>query len=220
MLMLHQNEEKYGLHYTTNHTDKMKYLCSVSTACCCNDNCLKRRNIPGSICEKCYAMTMAKRFDALREKLVKNTEVLTTVIIPKKDLPILYSESGLFRFEAFGDLINEIQVVNYFNMAAANKGIHCALWTKNLWIIEKAMKEYGIKKPRNLQIIGSSYFINKSMAAFYKRYDFIDNVFTVYDKKYAAAHNINITCGARACATCRKCYTGKHNNYEINELLK
>ena len=217
MLMISEFEKKYGVGITTNHTAKMANMCSLSTACTANKYCKARTANPKMICSKCYANSQAKRYKGLREKLEKNTEVLTTVIIPKNDLPYLFSPSGLFRFEAFGDLINEIQVVNYFNMASANKQLKFALWTKNPWIIRKAIEAYNLKKPSNLVIIGSSYFLNESMT--YQAYPFIDKVFTVYDKKTATEKNVNINCGGRSCATCRRCYS-KQTGREVSELVK
>lgn len=219
MITLTAMKKKYGIHVTTNHTDKMQGLSSLSTSPL-NPLCAKKAQIKGSICEHCYSITMQKRFHPLQKLLLKNTEVLTSVILPKEDLPFLFSETGMFRFEAFGDIQSEIQVVNYFNIASANPHMACALWTKNPWFIERAIKNYGIEKPENLKIIGSSYFVNQPMTSFYKRYSFIDNIFTVYTKEYADEHNIVIGCGGRSCASCTHCYKGTHSSYEINELLK
>lgn len=163
---------------------------------------------------------MNTRFPGLRKALEKNTDILTTEIIPAEDMPRLYSETGFFRFEAFGDLVNEIQVLNYFNIAAANKHMNCALWTKNPWIIKSAIEKFGIEKPENLKIIGSSYYLDKAMTDFYKQYAFIDYVFTVYTADYIRANNTVIGCGGRSCADCGKCYTRTHSGYEINEKLK
>ena len=163
---------------------------------------------------------MMKRFKNLRLMLEKNGEVLTSVIIPVEDLPYLYSPTGFFRFERFGDLKNEIQVVNYFNMAKYNPHMKCALWTKNPWIIKSAIEKYGLAKPDNLTIIGSSYFLNKPMVKGFSKYDFVDYIFTVYEGDYIKKNDINITCGGRSCRSCGKCYTKSHSEYEIREKLK
>lgn len=215
MMTIGKFEKKYGVKFTINHTAKMAGVTSLSTSVLCNGNCQKRREVKGSICEKCYAANMAKRYGNLEKVLRKNTEVLTTVEIPVEDMPRLYSETGYFRFEAFGDLINEIQVLNYFRMAEANPHMKCALWTKNPWIIESAMKQYGLVKPANLVIIGSSYFVNVPMD--FSKYGFIDKVFTVYDK--ATAATIEINCGGRSCADCGRCYENIGGR-DVSELLK
>ena len=50
-------------------------------------------------------------------------------------------------------------------------------------------------------------------------YDFIDKIFTVYDKNYINARDVNINCGAKSCLTCHKCYVRSKTKY-INEKLK
>ena len=214
-------EEKTGIRFTWSHTAKMDGFYSLSTACTINPLCIERAKIQKSICSKCYSMSMNKKtmYSKMRAKLERNAEILTSGILNDDEMPRLMSPCGLFRFEAFGDLINEIQVVNYFRIASANPKMPCALWTKNPWIIERSMKEYGIKKPANLQILASSYMMNECMTEFLDKYDFIDKLFTVYDKKTIETENIKINCGGRKCAECRKCY-GKNKCQFINEKLK
>lgn len=160
---------------------------------------------------------MQKRFKGLREALAKNYEVLTSVIIPREDLPRLYSETGFFRFEAFGDLVNETQVINYFNMAEVNPHMQCALFTKNPFIIARAIKNHGLEKPANLTIVASSYLVNEVMP--FTQYAFIDKVFTVYTKAYAEENGIEINCGGRSCAECGRCYRNEGGR-NVSELLK
>ena len=220
MLTITELKKNVGIHITTNHNDKMNGLSSLSTSPLCNELCQKRKENKDMVCGHCYSDAMNRRYKGLRECLIKNTEILTSRILEDSEIPFLISETGLFRFEAFGDLVNEIQVVNYFKMAALNPHMHCALWTKNPWIIKSAIEKYGISKPGNLVIIGSSYFLNKPMEKFYRQYDFIDYIFTVYDKKYIKTNNVKINCGGNSCKDCRKCYENKHESYFINEMLK
>ena len=217
MLTREQFKEKYGVHISTNLKDKMKGVWSVSTSVTMNPLCQARRNCDGMVCKHCYAATGLKLHPSVRACYERNTVALTTILIPEEDMPLLGSPSGYFRFESHGDIINEIQVVNYFRMAKMNPQMKCALWTKNPWIIRSAMKNYGIEKPANLVIIGSSYYTDKAMQ--YSAYEFIDKVFTVYKKTTATANNIDINCGARSCATCGRCYENKGGR-EVSELLK
>lgn len=216
-LTIPQFERKYGVGFTRKHSGKMTDVVSISTSCRCNPNCEARKGLKGSICEKCYADAMHDQYSDLAAKLERNTKVLTTVIFPVEDIPYITSKSGYFRFEAFGDLVNEIQVVNYFNIAAANDHLKCALWTKNPWIIKSAIAKYNLVKPANLTIIGSSYFVNEPMD--FSGYDFIDKTFTVYSPDYIQEHGIEINCGARSCATCGLCYENKGGR-EVSEMLK
>lgn len=230
-------EKETGIRFTWKHEGKMKDLVSLSTSPLCNPLCLKRSHGKHtakkevlarlkngkhvSICEMCFSVSLNTFRKGMPEKLAKNTDLLTKAIIPVEMWPYIASNSGLLRFESFGDLINEIQVVNYFNCARKNSHLACALWTKNPWIIESAFKMFpDLKKPENLTIIGSSIFINESNERHFKRYWFIDYIFTVYTKPYCKQHGIVITCGSRQCAKCRKCYEHGHDGYEIREELK
>jgi len=97
---------------------------------------------------------------------------------------------------------------NYFNICTVNPSVTFALWTKNPGIIAKAIKN-GAVKPENIVIILSSPMLNESFNfTFVSRvFPFVDKVFTVYDKKTIAEQGININCGSRDCATCRRCYS-------------
>lgn len=207
-------EKKWGIHFTEKHTGKMAGMISLSTSVLRNEHCKHNCNIAGSICEHCYSARMHKMYKGLEVKTAINTSVLTQVVIPVNDWPLVNALYG--RFEAFGDLNNVIQVRNYFNCCKRNKKTKWALWTKNPQIINQAIKA-GYKKPSNLVIIVSSLFVNE--VGKYK-FDFIDKIFTVYDKKYAAENNIDINCGARNCLACNRCYHKTKNIEYVNELLK
>lgn len=202
-----------GLHFTVNHTAKMAGMASLSTSVCDNARCAKNAQVKGSICEKCFAAKQMKVFTSMEKPLHENTKILTGSILPVEILPII--NRLYFRFEAFGDLNNSIQVINYFNICKKNPGVNFALWTKNPDFIADAIAQ-GHEKPENLNIILSSLFINKERK---HNYSFIDKVFTVYDEKTIENENININCGARSCINCLKCYT-KNNETIINEKLK
>ena len=207
------------VHVSFDMTGKMLLINGISTSPLCNKYCQARVKNPEMICAHCFSIASQWK-KGLRENLIENSALLNDHIFTDDEIPILWSPSFMFRFESYGDLQTEIQAANYFKFAEKNPGLHFALWTKNPWIIENMMKTYGIKKPANLRIIGSSYLLNKPMTDYYKKFDFIDNVFTVYSLEYAKEHNIRITCGARSCFHCEKCYIGTHEQYEINELLK
>lgn len=208
---------KEGLHITLNHTGKMRWMQSLSTSCILNGNCAKYAKIKGSICEKCYAQRQLRTYTTMQPCLERNTKLLTESILPKEELPLV--NACFFRFEAFGDLINENQVINYFNICKVNPYTHFALWTKNPHIIAKALE--NTKKPKNLQIIWSSLLIDKTVPldVLQKKYPFIDKTFTVYSKKAIKEGNVEINCGAKNCFKCHKCYL-KNNETVINEKLK
>lgn len=198
------------LHITKNHTGKMMGMQSLSTSCNSNPNCKRNAKIKGSVCEKCYAQRMMKMYKNLDSCLDKNTKLLTEEIIPEAELPVI--NAAYFRFESFGDLHNTTQVVNYFNICKKNPDVHFALWTKNPNLIVPVADQ----KPENLQIILSSLFLNNMIDI---NYEFVDKIFTVYDKETIKRDGIEINCGARSCLKCHKCYKAGGERY-INEQLK
>lgn len=213
MLTMKAFEKKYHACFTLNHTGKMQGMISLSTSVLLNSNCQRYAKIKGSICEKCYATRMSKAYKGLEKKLAINTEVLTSVLIPVEDLPAI--NSIYCRFEAFGDLNNEVQFANYANIARYNPRCTFALWTKSPHIIKKAVEAFGVEIPKNLVIIVSSLMLNEKRNV--SCFNFVDKVFTVYDKKTADTRDIN--CGARNCFSCGRCYS-KETETEISERVK
>jgi len=201
------------LHITKNHTGKMEGMQSLSTSCKGNPNCAKFAQIEGSVCAKCYAQRMMKMYKNLDGCLEKNAEILSKIDLSKQTELIPQINAAFFRFEAFGDLLNEQHVKNFFTIAKANPDTHFALWTKNPKLIANVIDE-GINKPDNLNIIVSSLFLNKVVDL---DYDFIDKIFTVYDKEHA--DQVTINCGKKKCIDCKLCYKKNDVKY-INELLK
>lgn len=205
--------EGYAIRFT-NHSGKMDGIRSLSTSVVLNAICQARAKVAGSICSKCYAHNLVQFRRTLARSLERNHKALTKAVIDEQLWPVIVDR--VFRLEAFGDLNNTIQVMNYFNFCKRNPETRFALWTKNPWIINLVVRA-GYKKPENLNIIQSSKHINIVDAP---AFDFIDAVFTVFDDAYIAEHNIVINCGALRCLSCLKCYK-KHNGVlYINEKLK
>lgn len=208
-------KEITGVHYTVNHTGKMTGMQSLSTSCLDNPYCRMYAKDPEKICSKCYAERQMNCYKSMQNCLAKNTEILTTKRLSYEEIPFL--NAAMFRFESFGDIQNETQVINYLNICHKNSHVNFALWTKNPAILDTVFGEIGEDKPKNLQIVLSSHFVNQQAAI--EPWWFVDKVFTVYTKEYAEEHNIDINCGARLCIACRRCYLDNDITY-INELLK
>ena len=202
-----------GLHFTTRHSGKMAGMVSISTSVTTNERCKKNAAIPGSVCEKCFAAKHMRVFTNNAAPLEENQRILTRDILPDEKLPII--NSLYFRFEAFGDLNNSIQVINYFNMCYKNPGVKFALWTKNPDYIAEAIAA-GYEKPENLNIVLSSLFLNQERK---NPFPFVDKVFTVYDPDYIEKNDVEINCGAKSCFSCGLCYN-KNEVKIINEKLK
>lgn len=182
----------------------------------------KLNKIPVLVCAFCFADSTMDRRPSVQDALTRNTELLTTSIIDYNDIPFI--NRLFFRFESFGDLHNTIQAINYINIARKNPNCTFAWWTKRPAIIEQAMKELEITElPANIICIFSSYYLNMINTEIHKRFDFINIVFTVFDKWYLIEHTeIEITCGKRQCMNCFQCYTKpeKGTVIYINELVK
>ena len=206
-------KEKIGLHFTIKHTGKMTGMYSLSTSPLCNQYCQGYSKDPKKICSHCYAQTQMQMYKNMQECLASNTKILTTKVLDKNEIPLINAK--FFRFEAFGDILNETQVINYFNIAKHNKGVHFALWTKNPSIVQRAI-DAGFNKPKNLQIVFSSHYINQETET---AYDFVDKIFTVYDKQYIKDNNVEINCGDKKCLACGLCYK-KNNTKYIKEQMK
>jgi hypothetical protein len=214
MMTIDLFKERYGVHITKEMNGKMEGFMSLSSSPLLNPICQARRLCDGSICKHCFSIAMQKRYGGLSKVLEKNTEVLTTTEIPPSEFPLVNAHA--FRLEAFGDVQNETQVKNYFNFCRRNPRTTFSVWTKNPEIYQRVL-ESGVKKPKNLIIILSSHLVNVQANA--DKWDFVDKVFTVYDKAYAEKNNIVINCGKRKCLSCMNCYDPRGEDI-INELLK
>lgn len=205
------------------HTGKMTGMSSVSTACTLNPYCIKRHENNDSVCGHCYAFRMLLAYKGLREKAENNTRIWSETIYSDSIMPRLNCEK--FRLEAFGDIFNTTQVLNYFALCRANKKTHFALWTKNPQVIYSALESNGFKKPGNLVIVYSSPALNTPASNVRRLYilpdgsPMIDKIFTVYTPDYIKENSISINCGAKSCVSCGRCYT-KRTGAEVREKLK
>lgn len=211
MKTMKQFEKETGIRSNTNMSGKMSGVNCWSTSNLVNPFCIARKKDPNSICSKCYADTTVKRYSALQRNMLNNTEILTEKLFEISDMPII--NDLIFRFEAFGDLLNATQCINYFRLAKANPQTRFALWTKNPGFVRQAIQTES--KPENLIILLSSAKIGEKADA--SRFDFIDKTFTVYRKTEMPEEMIN--CGTRACLACQRCYR-KDTETEIREYLK
>ena len=213
-------KKEYGVHICTSHTGKMTGFASLSTSPIANTFCQNRTKCKGTICAMCYSMRMQSMYSALDKVLVKNHEILTSQIIPVEKWPVL--NYLMFRLESFGDIQNEIQVINYFNLCKRNPRVQFTIWTKNYAIFDKLLRDgyMGVKyeKPKNLILIISSPVVNQPVKI--ESFPYADKIFTVYSKEYAALNGVKINCGALSCMTCQKCYNPENETVYINELLK
>ena len=212
MKSIKQFEKETGIRFNVNMSGKMEGITCLSTSVLCNPFCAARRNKENCICSRCYAASTCSRYSALEKNMARNSELLTSRLFEVSELPTI--NAMIFRFEAFGDLINATQCRNYFRLCKANPGVRFALWTKNPGIVQRAINE-GEAKPDNLVILLSSATIGERADA--SRWDFVDKTFTVYAKDQLDDSQIN--CGSRNCLTCQRCYR-KDSENDVRERLK
>lgn len=217
LLPLTDNEIKRYINYSMckKHTGKMSGIQSISTNNQTNPFCIARKNIDNFICKHCYADRQCKYYKGLSKKLERNTMFFTNYRVKRSQVPKI--KSKYFRFEAFGDIQNVLQVKNYYTIARANPQTTFALWTKNLQFVALAGT-----KPRNLIVVYSEPVIDNGWTiadfeAFQYYNPYVDKVFCVLDK---SVPDETINCGARNCLECGKCYNRKKANMIIRERLK
>lgn len=212
--LLSHPSDLFGIHYTTKHVGKMEGIPSLSTSCLLNSHCKKRmQNGNNYVCSKCYAKHFLAYRKSLRENIEENHEILTTRLIPYECIPV--TNTQYFRFEAYGELENHLQLENYFNICRKNPCTTFSLWTKNLWIVDELLRK--TEKPCNLIIIQSSPKLNVKT---YPVYPFVDKVFTVYTKDYIKKNDVSVNC-QKKCLECLKCYDRKYDDIVyISEILK
>lgn len=193
---------------------KMEGIPAISTSCKLNPYCAARAKDPNSICYYCYAQKTLNCRKSTAENVAENNAVLAEVL-PLEVLPRFKKTVSIVRFEAFGDLFNEAQAINYFNIAAVNPHVHFALWTKNKGIYRRAVEAYS-GKPENLMAVYSASKVNEPEPL----PPYFDKVFTVWtDENTCNADGFEINCGARACGECGECYLDDLIA-AVNELLK
>ena len=215
VLTLTNAKKETGVHYTLNHTGKMAGMQSLSTSCLQNPFCKAYAKDPNKVCSICYSKRQMSYQTSMQGCFAENTRILTTHRLALEEIP--YINASMFRFESFGDIQNELQVVNYFNICRKNPNVDFALWTKNPAIIGRTISNLHEEKPENLEIVLSSHFLNRP--ADISKMPYIDKVFTVFTKEYVKEHGIEINCGAKLCIACGICYR-KNGIKQVNELAK
>lgn len=222
---------------------KMIFVLSLSTSNIGNCNCEKNKNIPGSICQKCFADSVENQYNALHENNMHNLEVLSSNILPYADIMAIAKEvvealikngTHLFRLESFGDLANVTHCVNYIRLCSyisqyaeeRNYPVSIAWWTKQYHLFENAVTFITDKDMqyfrKDTNVILSSLFIGVEVprAAIEKVERWIGmkvKVFTVYN--LPETHE-KINCGARSCTLCQRCYTKQNYTEYVAEALK
>lgn len=205
----------------TEHQGKMTLIPSISTNKKLNENCRKMSSSGNCdcICTHCYADNVMAMYPKLEASLTNNTAVLTRELTfaEIKTISKFFLNTAIARFESFGDLNNETQLLNYIRIARAAKHTRFALFTKQYGIVRKYF-ESGKRFPDNVTLILSSPYIdhvlNEAMVDVFKQYHRRVITFTVTRDKT----NPGINCGQRRCIECRNCYDAKNPKNVIERI--
>jgi hypothetical protein len=138
---------------------KLEGLRAISTNTTTNDYCIKQyeKKDPKNICTFCYSQEMLRTYRKnMANALQRNSDIIASKVLHEDGLPIILD--AFFRFNAHGELINEINLINYINIALKNPHCTFSLWSKKFDIISKYFKDHD--KPKNLILIYSNPKIN------------------------------------------------------------
>ena len=220
-------KSKFAANYSPIHVSdymsgKMEGIPSISTSCLDNSICIERMKNGESVCIHCFAAALLECRKNVREGVKRNFDLLNKEVLPLEYLP-KFRNVSIVRIESFGDVASVTQAINYINIAKVNPSVTFAAWTKNANIWNAALKQHG--KPENLVMVYSSFKLNIPAAA--KEYftsdgeNYFDHIFTVFDKATCDFYGDGfVNCGARDCASCRRCYRKDVNDFNVIEQLK
>jgi len=204
------------IHITNRMIGKMIGLRSINSSPQTNPFCKKMAK-SDAICKHCYSIRLEKLYGAINggkgivKSWVDNGKLLSKRLLKDSEIPLLKSLRWI-RFHAHGELLNQIHLMNFIQIAEANPEITFALWTKRLDITRGKLKQldnlfyvYSIPKLNRLH--------QKLPTGFHK-------VFSVLTRDYINEGNLShlVNC-QKKCAECGLCYT-KNEVTHIYEIKK
>lgn len=206
------------LHLTTHDKNhKMAGLQSISTSVLDNPICQARRKEPGSICSKCYAEHLCRYRKPLQDCLSGNFNLLNDHLFDEREALRVVFDTRYARIESFGDVASVTHARNYIRIIRANPDSNFGIWSKNVALWKRAFDLEG--KPDNTTFVLSSRNINTPDPIPDGMREYVDHIFTVWDKEHYIFAGTPSECAGIQCRTCLKCY--KHGGQlEINEKLR
>ena len=227
-----------GKLWITEHRNHAKYLSklhllnSLSVSACESDFCkvmsLRTKESfyqfkfndgkKKPVCPKCYDFYQVEAmFKDLKAHLIENGNILSSEVLPERDLPIIqFQYENAFRLDSFGDIINDIHYENYMNIINKNPQTNFALWTKRVNIAHKWLDKYS--KPSNLILIYSNFHINNPLTELDLPKKF-NKIFSAFEPKFVEENEVEINCG-KFCIDCMKCYEPEDDTIFMNEFVK
>ena len=185
---------------------KLEGIAAINTNTLSNGYCkamngCKDKNI---VCTYCYSSYMLKTF---RKNCIDafeyNSKLLSQHLLDYEAIPKIKTE--LCRFNAHGELINTIHLLNLVTIIKFNPNTTFTLFTKRLDIVNDVFNHIT-NKPSNLIIVYSNPSITNVVTEPPSRH--IDKVFNVVKKiPYLMLIDPNThICKGRSCINCRQCF--------------
>ena len=206
-------KSKYPIIHISIMNGKLDGLKAISSNTKTNPYCIKQNACgnPLNICTKCYSHKMLDTFRKNMEPaLQRNSDALSTSILPIDQLPVILD--AYFRFNAHGEIINEIHLTNLCNIATKNPRCNFALWTKQNGIIGKYFDNNA--KPSNLILIYSNPKINSILRKPPKHFDKTFN--NVLEHMSVNRQN----CTGQQCKNCLLCYNHGTTDTIVEKVKK
>ena len=193
-------------------TGKLQGLQAISTNTTTNKFCNKmnKSNNIDVICKHCYSHSMLNTYRKnMQNALQRNSDALSLEELHDNDIPII--NQLYMRFNAHGELINEMHIKNLFKICFKNPRVNFALWTKRKDIVIQYINKIGTK-PSNLKLIFSNSIINTIV----EPPTYFDSTFNNVDSDNMKDKQ---NCTGQKCIDCLLCYT--HNKTKhIVEAVK
>ena len=169
--------------------------------------CCAMASVVGSICAKCFSKRAMEFRPKMRPCFSRNGEIIRNGgncfrIDPK----VKY-----MRINSHGELSCMDEVLYIFNLALYNPHVTFGFWTKRTNIVQRALELMDC--PPNVVLIHSKLMIgdvSEPAPGFHKS-------FCVVGKE---DNTHKITCGARECRKCKKCYDVNNKETIVVERLK
>ena len=204
---------KSPIHISTL-TGKLEDFHAISVNTLTNKFCIKmhKSKRKDHICPKCYSFSLLQGFRKnVAPPLERNSQLLSSCVLNHEELP--YIKDDYFRFDAHGELINLVHLLNYMNIARKNPFCNFALWTKRKDLIGLFFKlEYV--KPENMILIYSNPRISNIMKEPPRYFDRTFN--NVLEHEEIEQQN----CTGQKCKDCLKCYIPNNGVTTIVEKVK
>jgi len=199
--------------------NKLEDFYAISSNMRDNPRCQARQKCADSVCPHCFVRREARKA-SLFKTLSVNYRIFNTFDIPEKYwalLPIPSINENV-RIESHGDTGSVLHAVNYIRIVKSHKNLRFTAWSKNGLDWAPAFGQEG--KPRNLTFVWSSIMLNvvdmpKEYVNGYPFAQYVDHVFTVFDKAVAVEKGLFINCGeytptyekvSHKCKNCMRCY--------------